>query len=80
MVIRHESEGLEVESPSGRDIFCLKTFDTFTRTSVPMPKKNAVAHMQLAFQMLTLLKKYDYILPENLTQNVILYGHWTISR
>ena len=32
--IQHESEGWGFESPSGRDIFCLKNFDTFTRTPV----------------------------------------------
>ena len=29
------------ESPSGRDIFCLKNFDTFTRTPVRVSKMNA---------------------------------------
>ena len=32
--IWHESEGWGFESPSGQDIFCLKNFDTFTRTPV----------------------------------------------
>ena len=32
--IRHESDDWGFESPSGRDIFGLKSFDTFTRTSV----------------------------------------------
>ena len=41
------------ESPSGRDIFCLKNFDTFTRTPVRVSKINAVARPQLTFQMLT---------------------------
>ena len=45
------------QSPSGRDIFCLKNFDTFTRTPVRVPKINAVASAQLTFQMLTLLQK-----------------------
>ena len=40
-----------------RDIFCLKNFGTFTRTSVRVSKMNAVARAQLAFQMLTLLQK-----------------------
>ena len=31
--IRHESEGWWFESPSGGDMFCLKNFDTFKRTS-----------------------------------------------
>ena len=55
--IRHESEGLGFESPSlaGRDIFCLKNFDTFTRTPVRVSKMKAVAHAQLTFLMLTLL-------------------------
>ena len=30
-------------SPSGRDIFCLKNFDTFTGASVRVSKMNAVA-------------------------------------
>ena len=46
------------ESPSGWDIFCLKNFDTFTRTTVRVSKMNAVARAQLTFQMLTSLKKY----------------------
>ena len=41
--IRHESEGLGFESPSGRDIYCLKKFDTFTRTPLRVSKINAVA-------------------------------------
>ena len=53
-----ESEGWGFESPSGRDIFCLKNFDTFTRTPVCVSKMNAVARAQLTFQMLTLLLKY----------------------
>ena len=50
--IRHESEGLGFESSSGRDIFCLKNFDTFTRTSVRVSKMNAVVHVQLTIQIL----------------------------
>ena len=46
------------QSPSGRDIFCLKNFDTLTRTPVRVSKMNAVARAQLTFQMLTLLQKY----------------------
>ena len=56
--IRHESEGWGFESPSGRDIFCLKNFDTFPRTPVRVSKMNAVARAQLTIQMLTLLQKY----------------------
>ena len=56
--IQHESEGWGFESPSGQDIFCLKNFDTFTRTPIRVSKMNAVARAQLTFQMLTLLKKY----------------------
>ena len=52
--ILHESGGWGFESPWGRDIFCLKNFDTFTRTSVHVPQINAVASAQLTFQMLTL--------------------------
>ena len=54
--IRYESEGWGFESPSGRDIFCLKNFVTFKRTSVCVSKMNAVACTQLTFQMLTLFK------------------------
>ena len=54
--IRHESEGWGFESPSGRDIFCLKNFDTFTRTLFRVSKMNAVASAQSTFQMSTLLK------------------------
>ena len=50
------------ESPSGRDNFCLKNFDTFTRTFVRVSKmSNVVARAQLKFQLLILLnKKYLY--------------------
>ena len=41
--IRYESEGLGFESLSGRDIFCLKNFDTFKRTSIRVSKTNVVA-------------------------------------
>ena len=41
-------------------IFCLKIFDTFTRTSVRVSKMNAVSHAQLTFQMLPLIKKNIY--------------------
>ena len=44
--IRHEYEGWGFESPSGRDIFCLKSFDTFPRTPVRVSKMNAVARAQ----------------------------------
>ena len=57
--IRHESEGWGFESPLGRDIFCLKNFDTFTRTPVRVSKMNAGARAQLTFQMLTLLQKHS---------------------
>ena len=56
--IQHESKGWRLESPSGRDIFCLKNFDTFTRTPIRLSKMNAVACAQLTFRMLTLLKKF----------------------
>ena len=55
----------DLESPSGRDIFCLKNFDTFTRTSVCELKMNTVAKTQLTFQMLTaqtnILKHKNFI-------------------
>ena len=50
-------EFLGFEFPKGWDIFCLKNFDTFTRTSVRVSKMNVVAHAQLAFQMLALLQE-----------------------
>ena len=40
------AEGLGFESPSGRDIFCLKNFAAFTRTPVRVSKMNAVARTQ----------------------------------
>ena len=55
--LRHESEDWVFESSSGRNIFCLKNFDTFTRIFVRVSKMNAVARAQLTCQMLTLLKK-----------------------
>ena len=36
------------ESPSSRDIFCLKYFVTFTETSACVSKMNVVARTQLA--------------------------------
>ena len=56
--LEHESKGWGFKSPSGQDIFCLKNFDTFTRTPVRVSKMNAVAWAQLTLQMLTLFKKY----------------------
>ena len=54
--IRHEFEGWGFESPSGRDIFCLKKVGSFTRTPVRVTKMNVVSRAQLIFQMLTLFK------------------------
>ena len=48
------------ESLSGRDIFCLKNFDTFTRTSVRVSKINAVVRALLTVQVLTLIQKDIY--------------------
>ena len=45
-----------VRVPPGRDIFCLKDFVTFTRTSVRVSKMNAVVRAQLTFQTLPLLQ------------------------
>ena len=45
--IRHEFEGSGFESPSGRDIFYLKNFDTFIRKPVRVPKMNYVDCAQL---------------------------------
>ena len=56
--IGHESEGWGFESPSGRDIFCLKNFDTFTRTSVCVENECCCPR---TFQMLTLLHIYIYM-------------------
>ena len=44
-------------SPFRQDIFCLKNFDTFTRTPIRVSKINVVSCAQLTFQMLTLLQK-----------------------
>ena len=68
-IIRHESEGCGFESPSGRNIFCLKNFDTFTRTSFRVSNINAVAHTELIFQTSTLLKK-NSIPPEPVFKNM----------
>ena len=57
---RQESEGWGLESPSGRDIFCVKIVDTFTRTSVRVSKMNVVARAEFIFQMLNILQKYLY--------------------
>ena len=46
-------------SPLHVETFCLKSFDTFTRTSVHTSKINAVACAQLTVQMLTLVEKYQ---------------------
>ena len=53
-------EGWGFESPSGRDIFCLKNVDTFTRTPVRGSKMNAVARAQLTFQTFQLYFKNIY--------------------
>ena len=54
--IRHESEGWGFESPSGRDIFCLKNFQKHSEHPFVSRKINAVARAKLTFQMLTLLQ------------------------
>ena len=41
-------------SSLSRDTFCLKFFDTFSKTPVLESKMNAFACIQLTFQMLTL--------------------------
>ena len=75
--IRHESEGWGFESPSGRDIFCLKNFYTFTRTPVRVSKMNAVACAQLTFQMLALLKYiYIYIYKKGFGLG---FGEWSVN-
>ena len=45
--------------PSGRDMFCLKNFDTFTRTPVRVSKMNAVARVNVNFIYIYI---YIYIL------------------
>ena len=50
----------EFESPSGRDIFCLRGFGTFTRAPDRVPKMNLVARAQLTYQLLTVLQKSLY--------------------
>ena len=55
--IRHESEGWGFESPSGRDILCLKKVDTFKRTPVRVSKINTVARAQLTFQNVNVTSK-----------------------
>ena len=58
--ILHESDGWGFDSRSGRDIFCLKIFDT--SQDYPFVCRNwMLLPAQLTFQMLTLLKKYHEI-------------------
>ena len=62
--IRHESEGWEFESPSDRDIICLKNIDNFTTNL--RSKISGVARAQVTLQMLALqqyIQKYIYIHP-----------------
>ena len=49
-----------------------KNFGTYTRTSVRVSKKNAVAHPHLTFQMLILLKNTLYSI------TAIMVPHWMI--
>ena len=56
-----QSEGWGFQPPSGRCIFCLKNFDTFTKTPDRVSKINAVVRAQLTFQMLTLHQNIYYI-------------------
>ena len=60
---------LGFESPSGRDIFCLKNFDTFTRTPVSVLKMNVVAPAQLTFQIQLYFK--ISIPPEPVLKNMV---------
>ena len=71
--IRHESEGWGFESPTGRDIFCLKNFDTYTRTSIRVSQLNVVVHAQLTFQVLTWLQ--NTLLYSMVTYNLI----WSLA-
>ena len=64
-----------VESPSGRDIFCLQKFDTSTRTSVCMSKMNAVTRAQLTFQMLTWLKNTSERLPNAFAKYFVYWSN-----
>ena len=51
--IRREFESWGFESLSCWDIFCLRNFDTFTKTSVRVSKMNVATRAQLTVQMLT---------------------------
>ena len=56
------------------EIFCLKNFGTFTRTTVRESKMNAVACAQLTFQMLTLQTKISIIVH---TENIVPLFCWS---
>ena len=49
-------------SPSGRDIFCLKNVDTFTKTPVRVSNMDAVARAQLTFQIIKRIVNKIWIL------------------
>ena len=63
---------LGVRFPFRAKIFCLKNFDTFTRTSVPVSKTNVVAHAQLKIQNITVLRKYKITPLQWSVYNIIL--------
>ena len=65
------------EFPSDRDIFCLKNFDTFTRTSIRVSKMNAVARAQLTLPVRLLLDMM--ILCITIINLMILYIYIYIS-
>ena len=66
---------LGFESPIGRDLFCLKFFDTFTRTSVQESTMNAIFCAQATFLMLTLLQIY-LSMPSLQTQVITMTSSW----
>ena len=67
--IRHKSEGWGFESTSGRGIFRLKNFDTFTQKNpFVQQKRMLLPQAQFTLQMLTLLNKL-FIIP-------LKFGNW----
>ena len=47
--------------PLGRDIFCLKIFDTFSKSYVHESKMNAASRAQLTFRMLSIQTKISLL-------------------
>ena len=57
-LIAQEVRAFGMNPKVGGRVFCLKNFDTFTRTPDRVSQMNAVARAQLTYQMLTLLQRY----------------------